>query len=218
MSVQNIRKIGLADEAYGRIREAIVEGRYAAGDPLFENRLSAELGMSRTPIREALQVLARDGLLEVVPARGYFVPRRSLDDLRELFELREALDGAAARACALRAQPDEVEALRALCDRYDAAPDWTEWARTGTEFHAAIARTARNTRLAEALDRLKLQIMLTRRAELRGVEGRHREAAREHRAILAAISAADPDAAEREARLHVRLSQQASLRQAEGWR
>ena len=203
---------GLAARAYARIRASLLDGEFAPGDAVFENRLKERLGMSRTPIREALQALAAEGLLETVPARGWFVPRRSVDDLHEMFELREALEGMAARGAARRATDAEIAALAALCDGYERAGDWREWAAKGTEFHARIAAAARNARLVAMLDQLRAQIVVTRRSELRGVRGRGDEAAREHRAILAAIAARDPDAAEREARVHVRRSREASFR------
>ena len=213
MNALTARSGGLAAQAYSRIREALLQGAFAPGDPLFENQLTQQLGMSRTPIREALQALAAEGLLETIPARGWFVPRRSVGDLHEMFELREALEGMAARGAALRATEAEILALTALCDAYERAMDWQDWAAKGTEFHACIAAAARNVRLSAMLDQLTAQIVLTRRSELRAVQGRGREAAREHRAILAAIAARDPDAAEREARAHVRRSRDATFRE-----
>ena len=204
-------RTGLAAQAYAQIRASLLEGEFAPGDAVSENQLTERFGMSRTPIREALQALAAEGLLETVPARGWFVPRRSVSDLHEMFELREALEGMAARGAAQRATEAENVALTALCDAYERADDWREWAAKGTEFHTRIALAARNARLSAALDQLKAQIVLARRSELRASRGRGDEAAREHRAILAAIAARDADAAERHARAHVRRSHEASF-------
>src|SRR5215208_6955510 len=98
----------LATHAYEQVREAILQGEFAPGAPLFEVHLASQMGMSRTPVREALKVLARDGFVQAVPSRGYIVPRRSMDDLRELFELRESLEGTAARCAAQRAMDTEI--------------------------------------------------------------------------------------------------------------
>ena len=202
----------LAAQAYERMRAAIVQGKLGPGEAIFENRIAEQFGMSRTPVREALQVLARDGFVEMVPTRGYSVSRRSLDDLRELFELREALEGMACRCAALRATDAEIEELERMCGEYEQAKDWEAWAQTGTEIHSRIFATARNSRLVNLLDSLKSQTMLTRQSALRSVRGRREEAIQEHRAILNAIKEHDPDRAEREARAHVRLSHEATLR------
>lgn len=211
------RRQGLGSQAYTQLRSLIVEGAYQPGEPLFESRLADQLGMSRTPVREALQVLARDGFLEFVPSRGYSVPRASPSDLRELFEIREGLEGMAARVAAQRAEPDDIAALRQLCDAYDRAENWQQWASIGAEFHARIAAASHNRRIAEALNSLAAQIDLTRRFELRAVSKRHDGAAIEHRAVMEAIAARDPDAAEARAREHVRSSHQASVRRIQGW-
>jgi len=201
----------LASSAYQRVREAILEGEYEPGAPLFEVHLAARMGMSRTPVREALKVLARDGLVEAVPSRGYFVPRRSMDDLRELFELREALEGMAARCAATRASAEEIGQLQALCDRYAAEQDWAQWAQVGTAFHNLLLTAAHNERLSTMLDSLKDQIILSRRSALQADERRRDAAIHDHRAIVGAVSARDPDAAEAAARRHVRLTYDASL-------
>lgn len=201
----------LASSAYQRMRRAILEGEYEAGEPLFEVHLATAMGMSRTPVREALKVLARDGLVEVVPSRGYIVQRRSLEDLRELFELRESLEGMAARCAALRATAEEVEELEALCARYALEQDWVQWARIGTAFHSLLLTAARNTRLLATLDSLRGQIVHSRRSVLRNDARRRDAAIREHRAILEAVKAQDPAAAEAAAREHVRLSYEATL-------
>ncbi len=188
------------------MRDAIVSGEVTPGEPVFESHLAEKLGMSRTPVREALSVLARDGILEIAPSRGYVVPQRSIDDLQELFELREGLEGMASRFAALRATDKEIRDLDQLCRRYDRARDLETSTRIGTEFHNKIYSACRNRRLAAILGSLKAQIVPTRRSALRSARTRRDEAKREHRAIMDAIRGRDPDAAEREARAHVRRS------------
>lgn len=205
------RASALSARAYDRLRRAIVDGDVRPGAALVETQVAEQLGMSRTPVREALKVLARDGLLDVAPARGYFVPQRSIDDLRELFEIREALEGMAARHAASRATDAEIKALDALCRRYERGRGLDNWNRTGTEFHAAIVAASRNARLAAVLDGLKAQIVLTRHSALKSVSSRRAETIDEHRAILHAIERREADDAERQARRHVRLSYRAIL-------
>jgi len=202
---------GLSAHAYTRMREAIISGKFAPGEPLFEVHLATWLDMSRTPVREAMRILARDGFLQVIPGRGYIVPQRSLDDIRELFELRESLEGMASRYAALRATPAEIDALESLCDRYEQNKNWREWAAVGTEFHNLLVDAARNTRLKSMLESLKAQIVQSRVSSLRDNPLRHTAVNAEHRAILNCVKAHDGEAAEALTRAHVRLSYQAAL-------
>jgi DNA-binding GntR family transcriptional regulator len=202
---------GLADKAYRKMRQAILRGDLAPGEALFESHLADKLGMSRTPVREALRVLARDGFIETIPARGYVVPRRSVEDLRELFELRESLEGLSTRAAAVRATEAEIVQLGQLCDRYEQATSLETWTQIGTEFHNFVVVVARNRRLATILDSLNFQIVLSRRSALSSAETIRNEAVREHRAIVDAITSRDSEAAEQCARTHVRTSYAAAL-------
>jgi DNA-binding GntR family transcriptional regulator len=167
--------------------------------------------MSRTPVREALQILAQEGFVEIIPNRGYLVSRLSMSDVRELFELRESLEGLATRCAANRATGAAIAELEQLFDRYERAQTWEASVRIGTEFHNRILSLAGNSRLATLLGSLNAQISLTRLTQLRDVRGRRDESVVEHRAILKAIQQRDPDAAERRARAHVRRSAEATL-------
>lgn len=203
---------GLASKAYYKMRDAILRGELAPGEVLFETYQADKLGMSRTPVREALKVLARDGFVEKVSSGGHIVPRRSVEDLRELFELRESLEGLASRCAALRATDTEIKELEHLCDVYERAKGLEAWNQIGSEFHNKIFAASRNSRLTRFLDSLKAQIALTRRWALQSTRSRQDMAIREHRAILNAIKAHDPSAAESRARAHVRRSYEANLR------
>ena len=207
----NLKNEDLASHAYQKVREAILQGEFAPGVPLFEMHLATRMGMSRTPVREALKVLARDGFVQTVPARGYIVPHRSMDDLRDLFDLREALEGTAARCAAQRATDAELAELESLCVRYENEQDWHRWVQIGTEFHDLLVAAARNQRLANILDSLNGQIVHSRRSVLRADAQRRDAAIREHRAILDAVKARNAADAEARAREHVRLSYEATL-------
>jgi DNA-binding GntR family transcriptional regulator len=202
---------GLSAQAYRQVRAAILGGEHLPGHVLFETHLAEELGMSRTPVREALQILAQEGFVEIIPNRGYLVPRLSMSDVRELFELRESLEGLATRCAAIRVTSAEIEDLERLFDRYERAQTWEAGVRSGTEFHDRILILAGNARLTAILGSLNAQISLTRMTQLRDVHGRRDESVLEHRAILRAIQKRDPVAAERHARAHVRRSSEATL-------
>jgi len=207
----NLANHDLATHAYQQVRDAIIQGEFAPGAPLFEVHLASQMGMSRTPVREALKVLARDGFVQVVPARGYIVPHRSMDDLRELFELRESLEGTAARCAAQRATDAELAELESLCTRYETEQDLELWAQVGTDFHDLLVTAARNKRLATILDSLNGQIVHSRRSALKADPQRRDAAIREHRAVLEAVKARNAAEAEARAREHVRFSYEATL-------
>lgn len=204
--------MNLSTQAYEQLRHDILNGVIAPSDALYEVHLAERLGMSRTPVREALKALAQEGYLEELPGRGYTVPRRSLDDLREFFELREVLEGAATRYAALRASAEEVERLRALCDAYRQETDQEAWNLLGTAFHDVIIQACRNRRLQTFLDSLNAQIQLSRRPVVQTSPQWRKAAIEDHLAILHAIEAREEMAAQRAAAEHVRHSYATTLR------
>lgn len=134
------------------IREAIMDGRLAPGQRLKEEELARELGISRTPVREALLILQTDGLVEASPNRGATVRSYDLDDLGDLYMLRAALEGVAARLAAERATPRELAKLRRSCDRFDAVAgegSLNDLVRENLVFHDAILDIAGNDRIAQ---------------------------------------------------------------------
>ncbi len=203
---------GRMARAYALLREAVIDGSLSPGEPLYEVHLADSLGMSRTPVREALKVLTREGYLEALPSRGYAVPRRSIDDMREFFELREVLESAATRYAARRATPAEIVQLDRLCVQYEREKNDDKWIQLGHDFHTLIIRAARNSRLESVLDALNAQIVVSRRTVACADDVRRRAAVRDHRAIFEAVQARDADRAESLAAEHVRRSYETTLR------
>lgn len=206
-----LRGESLTTRAYDSLRAAIEDAELAAGEPLYEVHLAERLGMSRTPVREALQLLARDGFLEQLPSRGFVIPRRSLDDLREFFELRETLEATATRYAALRATPEEIAQMGRLCERYAREANWEKWNRIGTDFHNAIIEAARNSRLKAILVSLNSQILMSRRSATGGDPKRRKQAVADHNAIYEAVKARSDRRAEELAAAHVRRAYEVTL-------
>lgn len=202
----------LADRAYLRIREAILSGDVEGWPTLAEPALARRLRISRTPVREALQRLAREGLVRLVPQRGAVVSVLTPDDWRELFDLREMLEGLAARLAAERISAgtlDEVtEAYRALAARR--ARNMDELKAFGRLLHGAIMREARSPRLEEMISLVGQQVQLLGEFQL-AAEGRAETAFREHGDLIGALRAREPDAAESLMRLHVRNSRETAF-------
>jgi DNA-binding GntR family transcriptional regulator len=132
------------------IREAIIDGRLAPGRRLKEEELARELGMSRTPVREALLVLQSEGLVESIPRRGATVRSYAADDLDDMYQLRAVLEGFAARRAATRISADDVARLEESCARFDrlrADDDLRDLVKENLFFHNVVLEAAGSERL-----------------------------------------------------------------------
>jgi DNA-binding GntR family transcriptional regulator len=132
------------------IRQAIVDGRLSPGERLTEERLARELGISRTPVREALKVLKSEGLIDAAPNRSATVRAYEAVDLDDMYQLRALLEGYAARRAATRLSDDQLLALRASCERFEAMSgddDLREIVRENFVFHNTILEAADSPRL-----------------------------------------------------------------------
>lgn len=132
------------------IREAIIDGRLAPGQRLKEEELAGELGISRTPVREALLMLQSEGLVESVPKRGATVRSYAVDDLDDMYQLRALLEGYAARRAAARISREDVERLEESCARFDrlrAEDDLLDLVKENLFFHNVILDAAASDRL-----------------------------------------------------------------------
>lgn len=137
-----------------QIREAIVDGRLHPGERLKEEQLARELGISRTPVREALVMLQAEGLVDAMPNRGSTVRTYSLDALDEMYELRALLEGHAARRAAERMTPEHLETLRSSCTRFTrlvTGRDVRALVAENSVFHQTILAVAGSERLASML-------------------------------------------------------------------
>jgi len=201
----------LAQIAYDRIFDAIQTGRFPPGSRLKEAELTVWLEMSRTPVRDALVRLGSEGLLRHEAYRGIVIAALDRQMVVELFLAREAMEGAAAALAARYAAEAEVAALQALLElERSVAGDPVAGARYNRKFHAEIYVCAHNRYLLTPLRALWSQMALVTR-QTRRSHGRSDEARREHEAIVAAIGARDPAAAEEAGRQHIRAAQKALL-------
>ncbi|HVV24390.1 MAG TPA: GntR family transcriptional regulator [Pseudonocardiaceae bacterium] len=207
-------------QAYAEIRRLIIDGTLAPGSKVIVRPLAERLQLSATPIKSALAALERDGFLTAIPHRGYFVPEVSVQDMREIYELREVLDGIAARNAANLddAASFVADVLQPLLDeqrRRAEAGDATGYSDVDMAFHRAIWHASGNSRLATVTDNLGGQLRFGSGSSSR-LPGRIPEALREHAAIMAAMANGDAARAERESRAHVRRSAVAFEKAARG--
>lgn len=194
----------VSDGAYQALQAAIVDGRLGPGTRLSVPYLAEQLGVSRSPVREALTRLISDGLAVQLPRRGAAVARLTLADLLPVYVLREVLDGLAARLAATRIGPEAEAGLRkALTDHAIAADrgDGKAIADADLAFHAELRRTAGNAELEQTLGGIQARIRVTMQTTV--ITEGPLLAISDHQKILDAVTAGEPDRAERHAREHV---------------
>lgn len=182
------------------LRDLIVEGALAPGSRISERELCARFGISRTPLREALKVLAREGLVELLPNRGARVARLDPKDVGDMFDLMGVLEALAGRLAAARITEAELDEIRALHFEMLAAHarrDLPGYFERNQAIHEAVLRAARNPILAATYHGLAGRIRRARYLANMTLE-RWNEAVREHEAMLEALAARD---AERLARI-----------------
>ena len=195
-----------------QIREAIHNGDYDPGERLTETELAERLGVSRTPVREALRRLESDGLLVFEPWRGVVVAELDRQQVGELYAMREVLEGTAARLAAKHISEAEMGLLESLLAKEaKQLKKPAELAGTNRQLHHAIYASALNRYLMQTLSTLRNSLALLRGTTF-SVPGRARVAHREHKAIVTAILARDGVSAEDAARAHIRGAERARIK------
>ncbi len=194
-----------------RIRTAILEGRIKPGEWLRQERLAQEHGVSQMPVREALKKLATEGLVEHVPYRGVRVVELSVADVEDLYACRSFIEGMAARFAAESISSQEVAELEALAARMAACTmpgELPEYRELNRHFHGVIFAASGRSYLVRTLAQLwaAFPTMLwsnVPRVATDSLPARDEPDVEEHGAIVAALAAHDPDAAERAVRRHI---------------
>lgn len=209
-----------ADRAYDALRAGILDGRYGFGDRLGEIEVAAELGLSRTPVREALRRLGSEGLVEVLPNRGARVRTWTAQDLEETYELRAVLEGLGARRAAGRVPAETIDELAALADEmvgvdpslgHRPPGDFADLAALNARFHALIVGAAGSDRLAATLAGL-VQLPLVMRTYRRYTDAALARSHAHHHEIVDALRAGDGAWAESVMRSHVLAARAVLLR------
>lgn len=200
-----IRRTRLVDEATRVLRNMILTGKLLAGTRLRQADLADQMGISRTPLREALMKLEQEGLITVLPRGGLQVVQLKLEEAIELYEIREMLDGLAARLAARRINEKGLNKLKGYLRKMEKSIETQNahgWFIHHVGFHEEIFRISGNSRLLMLASNVRLSIQRFHPLLLTTPD-RLKNALREHLETLKAIQARDPDRAERLARLHI---------------
>ena len=193
---------------YDRLKRLILAGELPPGEALVERTLAERFKVSRTPVREAIFRLEREGLIESVDGRGAFVASFALDDLIEVYQIREGLEPLAARLACAHVTEAELDYHEKQIKRYRANPrlreqDPATWLQLGWELHHMFINASKNARLIEVIERMQNQIELFRGLGRAVPREETHAAVEEHWEIVSALRARDPAHAEQAVRAHL---------------
>ena len=193
-----LNPINISDQAYEVLSEQIIRQKIRPGERLIEEQLAEELGISRTPLRDAITRLAKDGLVDIERRKGASVKSFSIGDVVEVYDIRMAMEGLATRLATPKLACEDLEQLKALF----AKKDTRTLIKADTRLHNLIISSCGNKRLVTMLDNLRNLIQVFR---VTGYMSRKRsaQATSDHLKILKALKNRDEDAAEQSMRDHI---------------
>jgi DNA-binding GntR family transcriptional regulator len=197
----------LREMVFESLREAIILGRLKPGERLMEIQLAEEMGVSRTPVREAIRKLELEGFVVMVPRKGAYVAGVSVKDIADVFEVRSALEGLAAGLASERITEEEMEDLEKAILQISGEEDILTVVKGDSLFHEIIYKASRNQRLTQIITHLQEQINRFRLTSL-SVPGRLKIAVGEHKKIVEAINSRNTDLANRLASEHMENAEQ----------
>lgn len=204
----------LSDKVYAKLRHMIVSGKFRDDAILSERSLATQLDVSRVPVREAIQSLAREGLLTVMPRSGIQIRKLSLEEVREIYEVRQALEGMAAYLCSKRPARTPMKTMRLELEKLASAKsvDHAEIQEMSSAFHRLMFDLCDNSQLRDVYETVEPKIDLNLRLTAIHAPSRIEQAHREHIAIARAIESGAAARAERLTRAHLENGKAARLK------
>ena len=205
----------LRDVVFNTLRQAILTGEIAPGERLMEVHLAEKLGVSRTPIREAIRKLELEGLVLMIPRRGAVVAEITEKSLRDVLEVRRSLDALSVELACDRITEAEKEELTKACDAFEkatATKNPKKIAQADVAFHDIIVRATGNMRLMQLINNLSEQ-MYRYRFEYIKDESTHEQLIAEHRILLNCIENKDKATAAKTAKLHIDNQENSIIKQ-----
>lgn len=205
----------LRDVVFNNLRKAILMGQLKPGERLLEVHLAHKLGVSRTPVREAIRKLELEGLVITIPRHGAEVAQITEKGLNDVLEVRRALDALSVELACDRITDGEIEALKKACDEFESAvekKDTSIIARADVALHDIIVQAAGNQRLQQMINNLAEQMYRYRFVYIMD-ESQHETLVAEHREIYESIACRDRKRASRAAKLHIDNQKESVIRQ-----
>ncbi len=207
----------LGQHVFENLKQAIVRGEMTPGSRIVESRIADALGISRTPVREAMHKLEREGLLRRLPRGGFSILSLNREDIEETFGIRSALESYAARLAAIRHKADELLPLEMKINEYQRcldSKDLSALPEINTEFHDHLYAMSRSPKLIKMINDLKDQIYRFRKILLR-VEEMAATSNEDHRQMLKAMNDRDADRVEKLVREHILRGRRVVLKELE---
>lgn len=204
----------LREVIFDTLREAIIAGELKPGERLMQVKLAEKMGVSRTPVREAIRKLELEGLVEMLPRKGAHVAELSVKDIMDVLEVRATLDGLATALAAERITDEEIKKLEHVHSQflnYANKDNLQGSIKKDVEFHELIYRASRNERLIQIANNLREQVQRFRVIYLKDYSN-PRELIKEHQYILEAISTRDKAAAQEYAQRHINHQEAAIIK------
>lgn len=195
----------LRDVVFNTLREAILRGDIVAGERLMELQLAAKLGVSRTPIREAIRMLEQEGLAITIPRKGAIVAGMTEKDMQDVLEIREALEELSVQVACDKITDEEIEKLQKNMKNFEhslKSGDLKKMAQADVEFHDVIYQATDNPKLINMLNNLREQMYRYRVEYLKNPEN-HEQLLKEHEAIYKGIVEKDKQAVTNMIRKHI---------------
>lgn len=203
----------LREIVFETLRDAIITGKLGPGERLMEIQLAEEMGVSRTPVREAIRKLELEGFVVMVPRKGAYVAGVSIKDIADVFEVRAALEGLAASLAAERITEDELDRLERSIVSINEVSDGkniNKAVESDIDFHDMLYQASRNQKLITIITNLKEQLQRYRATSL-AEEGRTKDAVDEHKQIVEALSERNGELAGELARQHIENAENVML-------
>jgi DNA-binding GntR family transcriptional regulator len=198
--------LSLVNQAYQQLKRIILEHQVPLGGKLNEGELAAALGISRTPVREAINRLEKEGLVEILPQRGAFVVQFSEKDIYELFLIRENLEGLSAYLASEKINEKDLSKLEDCVQGFNkpfSEKDIQRYTKEDFKFHQTIVNLSGAQRLINLITTLYDHIRIFRLTTV-GLSDRMKTSIEEHRRIIEALRKKDPDESEKRMRQHIR--------------
>jgi len=206
--------ISVREKTYDYLKSNILSGRFVPGERLAEEHLAEELGISRTPVREALHKLEQEGLIEPLESRGFRVPHDSPEEIEDLFDIRTVLEGYTLKIICERITDEQIEKLEEMIDKAEDAlrrkriDEVFQW---NTQFHDTLhSLVADKRRFHSLIVNMRKYVLRYRKDTLQNL-GAGKRAIDGHRQILLTLKLKDPELCERVMRIHIRQSKEDAL-------
>jgi DNA-binding GntR family transcriptional regulator len=206
----------LREVIFNTLREAIIAGELKPGERLMEVKLAEKMGVSRTPVREAIRKLELEGLVDMFPRKGAHVAELSAKDIMDVLEVRASLDALATALAAERIFDEEIKELKHVLTQfisYSEKDNLQGVIKKDVEFHDLIYRASRNERLIQIASNLREQVQRFRVIYLKDFSS-SRDIIKEHEAIFEAVSDRDVKSAQRLALIHINNQQKTIIKAA----